>query len=103
MFDVSFFANFGNIGLAWFFYDFYVDAVTRPLPRDGVMAENHGAPEAGQLSMAWTRGRKEIESCQRTSGARVHNRTVQNEMRGVRKQYPQALQEGFSILPILEK
>ena len=24
--------------------------VTQPLPRDGGMAEDHGAPEAGQLS-----------------------------------------------------
>ena len=33
--------------------------VTRPLPRDGGMAEDHGAPEAGQLPRVWTRGRKE--------------------------------------------
>ena len=26
------------------------------------MAEDHGAPEAGQLPRAWTRGRKETES-----------------------------------------
>ena len=43
--------------------------VTRPLPRDGGMADDHGAPEAGQLSRVWTRGRKEIESRQRVSGA----------------------------------
>ena len=43
--------------------------VTRPLPRDGGMTENHGAPEAGQLSRVWTRGRKEKESRQRVSGA----------------------------------
>ena len=36
--------------------------VTRPLPRDGGMAEDHGAPEAGQLPRVWTRGRKETES-----------------------------------------
>ena len=36
--------------------------VTRPLPRDGSMAEDHGAPEAGQLPRAWTRGRRETES-----------------------------------------
>ena len=29
--------------------------VTRPLPRDSVMAEDHGAPEAGQLHRVWTR------------------------------------------------
>ena len=34
--------------------------VTRPLPRDGGMAEDHGAPEAGQLPRVWARGRKEI-------------------------------------------
>ena len=44
--------------------------VTRPLPRDGGMAEHHGAPEAGQLSRVWTRGRKETESRQRVSGAK---------------------------------
>ena len=43
--------------------------ITRPLPRDGGMAEDHGAPEAGQLSRVWTRGRKDTESRQRVSGA----------------------------------
>ena len=43
---------------------------TRPLPRDGGMAEDHGAPEAGQLPWVWTKGRKETESCQRVSGAK---------------------------------
>ena len=47
------------------------------------MAEDHGAPEAGQLHSVWTRGRKEAESPQRVSGARVRSWTVQNEMRGV--------------------
>ena len=42
---------------------------TRPLPRDGGMAEDHGAPEAGQLPRVWTRGRTETESRQRVSGA----------------------------------
>ena len=28
--------------------------INRPLPRDGGMAEDHGAPEAGQLSRALT-------------------------------------------------
>ena len=36
--------------------------VTRPLPRDGGMVEDHGAPEAGQLPRILTRGRKETES-----------------------------------------
>ena len=43
---------------------------TRPLPRDGGMAEDHGAPEAGQLPRVCTRGRREIESRQRVSGAK---------------------------------
>ena len=44
--------------------------ITRPLPRDGARAEDHGAPEAGQLPRAWTRGRRETESRQRVSGAK---------------------------------
>ena len=43
--------------------------VTRLLPRDGGMAEHHGAPEAGQLPRVWIRGCKETESRQRVSGA----------------------------------
>ena len=43
---------------------------TRPLPRNGGMAEDHGAPEAGQLPRVWTRGHKETESRQRVSGAK---------------------------------
>ena len=43
---------------------------TRPLPRDGCMAEDHGAPEAGQLPRVWARGSKETESRQRVSGAK---------------------------------
>ena len=42
---------------------------TRPLPRDGGMAGDHGAPEAGQIPKVWTRGRKKTESRQRVSGA----------------------------------
>ena len=34
------------------------------------MAEDHGAPEAGQLSRVWTRGRRETESRQRVSGVK---------------------------------
>ena len=33
------------------------------------MAEDHGAPEAGQLPRVWARGRRETESGQRASGA----------------------------------
>ena len=43
---------------------------TRPLLRDGGMAEDHGASEAGQLPRVWTRGRKETESRQRVSDAK---------------------------------
>ena len=55
---------------------------TRPLLRDGGMAEDHGVPEAGQLSRVWTTARKEIES-PKSERRRVRSRTVQNEMRGV--------------------
>ena len=40
------------------------------LARDEGMAEHHKLPEAGQLSRAWTRGRREIESRQRAIGAK---------------------------------
>ena len=46
------------------------------------MAEDHGAPDAGQLSRAWTRGRRETES-PKSERRRVRSWTVQNEMRGV--------------------
>ena len=41
------------------FFLLTVVVVTRPLPMDGSMAADHGAPEAGQLHRAWTRDRKE--------------------------------------------
>ena len=44
------------------------------------MAENYEAPEAGQLSSVWTRGRRVAK--ERTA-QRVCSWTVQNEMRGV--------------------
>ena len=43
---------------------------TRPLPRDGGMAEDHEAPEAEQLPRVRTRGRREIDSRQRVSGSK---------------------------------
>ena len=43
---------------------------TRPLPRDGGMAEDHGAPEVGQLPSVWARGRRETESRQRVGGVK---------------------------------
>ena len=55
--------------------------VTRPLPRDGGIAEDHGAPEARQLPRAWTRGRRERLAKERAA-QRVRSWTVQNEMRG---------------------
>ena len=44
--------------------------ITRPLPRDGGMAEDHGAPETAKLPRVWTRGRRETESRLRVSGAK---------------------------------
>ena len=44
--------------------------ITQPLLRDGGMADNHGAPQAGQLPRTWNRGRRETESPQRVSGAK---------------------------------
>ena len=58
------------------------------------MAINHGAPEAGQLTKAWTGGRRE-RSRQRASGiGSVVGERVENEMRS-------ALHEGSSVLAIL--
>ena len=48
------------------------------------MAENHGAPEAGQLPRVWTRGRRNKDRVDKEWAAqRVRSWTVQNEMRGV--------------------
>ena len=44
--------------------------ITHPLPRDGSMAEDHGVPEAGQLSRVWTIGHRETESRQRVSSVK---------------------------------
>ena len=52
------------------FFATAVVVVTPPLPRDGGMAEDHGAPEAGQLRRDWTSGRKGTVSRQRASGAK---------------------------------
>ena len=50
---------------------FLFDVVdTRPLSRDGGIAEDHGAPETGKLSRARTRDRREAESRQRANGAK---------------------------------
>ena len=48
------------------------------------MAEDHGAPEAGQLLRAWTRSRREREGVAKERVVqRVRSWTLQNEMRGV--------------------
>ena len=47
--------------------DFDVVVVTRPLPSDGCMAEDHGAPEARQIPRVWTRDRGETKNRQRAS------------------------------------
>ena len=51
-------------------YGSFPVVVARPLPRDEGMAEDHEAPEAGQLPKAWTSGHTETESRQRSSGAK---------------------------------
>ena len=43
--------------------------VTQPLPRDGSMAEDHGAPEAGQLPRAWTRDHEERKKYRAKNGS----------------------------------
>ena len=47
-----------------------VFVVTRPFSRDEDMAEDHEAPEDGQLPRVWTRGGGEAESGQRVSGTK---------------------------------
>ena len=51
-----------------------VVVVTQPLPKDGGMAENHGAPEPGQLPRACTAGRKETKSERRKESVTGHCR-----------------------------
>ena len=53
-----------------FVTDLLLLLITQPLPRDGDMAEDHGAPEAGHFSRVWTRGHRGTESRQRVSGAK---------------------------------
>ena len=48
-----------------------VVVVYRPLPRDGGTAEDHGAPEAGQLPRVWNRNCIETENRQRASAAKI--------------------------------
>ena len=44
--------------------------ITQTPPRDEGMAQDHGAPESGQLPRAWILGRRGTESRQRVSGAK---------------------------------
>ena len=64
------------------------------------MAEDHGPPEAGQLSRAWTRDRRETKIERRKESVARQCR-MRSEMSW--DECPQALQEGFSILLILER
>ena len=66
------------------------------------MTEDHGAPEAGQLPRAWTGGRRETESPK--SVRRKKSVAGQFRMKYAVSwdECPQALHEGFSILPYLE-
>ena len=59
----------GQMGRLLILFSFDV-VDTRFLPRDGGMAEDHGALETAKLSRAWTRGRRETESRQKASGAK---------------------------------
>ena len=65
------FPNISRDDLAFVRHTYLVVVVGYPiLQRNGGMAEDHGGPEARQLPRVWTRGRKEIESRQRVSGAK---------------------------------
>ena len=63
------------------------------------MAEDHGAPEAGQLTRVWTRGRIETRESPKSE---QRKESVAGQCRLRREvswdECPQALQEGFSIL-----
>ena len=60
----------GQMGRLLILFSFDV-VDTRPIPRDGGMAEDHVALETAKLSRALTRGRKETESRQKASGAKT--------------------------------
>ena len=47
------------------------------------MAEDHGAPEAGQLPRVWTRGHKKTENLQKVTAKIARRWIVQNEMRDI--------------------
>ena len=60
-----------------------VAAVTRSLPRDGGMTDDHGAPEAGQLPSSRPEVVKRQKVAKEQAAQRVCSWTVQNEMRDV--------------------
>ena len=64
------------------------------------MVEDHGTPEAA-TPLAWTRGHREAGSRQRASGAKSPQLGSVEYVSW--DECPPALQEGFSILPILER
>ena len=47
------------------------------------MAEDHGAPEAGQLPKAWSEVVEKQRVAKKRAPQRVHSWTMQNEMKSV--------------------
>ena len=62
--------NLSNNNPLTIYFVVVVAVAARPLPRDGLMAEDHGAQEAGKLPRTWTIGRTKTESRQRASGTK---------------------------------
>ena len=58
-----------------------VVVVTPPLPRDGGIAEDHGAPESGKLPGPEVVEKQRVAKEQ--AAQRIRSWTVQSEMRGV--------------------
>ena len=50
------------VSTVWEIYYNFAVVVTRPLLKDEGMADDHGAPEVGQLSRAWTRSHRETKA-----------------------------------------
>ena len=57
--------------------------LSRPLPRDGSMPDDHGVPEAGQLHKAGPKVVERQRVAKERAAQRVRSWTVQNEIRGV--------------------
>ena len=85
------------------FHKYNVVVVTQPLLKDGEMAREHGAPEAGLLSMACTKGCKVKMSRQKMSGAESHSRTAQNEVKDDLSRMITGAAQRISILRILDR